>query len=74
MALDQLLRRLQADNTSGASTLLELAVDILEAFAEQPDFQSHRDFHAAFVALVRALITAQPSMAPMINLAQQALD
>ncbi len=74
MNLDQRLRRLQANNTSGASTLLELAVDILEAFAEQLAFQSHHDFHPALVALVRALITAQPSMAPMINLAQQALQ
>ena len=74
MDLDQRLQRLRTDNTSGASTLLERAIDILEAFATQLEFQGQRDFQAALVTLARALIAAQPSMAPMINLAQHVLQ
>jgi translation initiation factor 2B subunit (eIF-2B alpha/beta/delta family) len=74
MDLAQLLQRLRADKTSGATSLLELAMDILETFADRPSFQGLRDFHQALEALIRALITAQPSMAPMINLAQQVLQ
>lgn len=73
MDLDQRLQRLRTDNTSGASTLLQGAIDILDAFAEQPDVSGRQDFHAALVTLARTLIAAQPSMAPMINLAQQVL-
>lgn len=74
MHLDQRLQRLRMDNTSGASTLLEQAIDILEVFATQPELQGQRDFHATLVALTQALIATQPSMAPMINLAQQVLQ
>ena len=73
MDIPQLLRRLQADKTSGASTLLDLAVDILEAFTAQAPEQHTQDLHQALEALVDALLTAQPSMAPCINLAHQAL-
>jgi translation initiation factor eIF-2B subunit delta len=76
MNIPELLQRLRHDNTSGASTLLDLATEILEAFAaaERPSFQGHDDFHQALEALARAIIAAQPSMAPMVNLAQQALQ
>jgi translation initiation factor eIF-2B subunit delta len=74
MDITQLLQRLRSDNTSGATTLLELAVDLLEAFAERLAFQGHRGFRPALEVLTRAVIAAQPSMAPMINLAQQALQ
>lgn len=74
MDLDQRLQRLRSDNTSGASTLLELAIDILEVFAEQPHVTGQQDFHATLVTLARALIAAQPSMAPIINLAQRVLQ
>jgi translation initiation factor 2B subunit (eIF-2B alpha/beta/delta family) len=72
MHLSQLLHQLQTDNTSGASTLLELAVDILEAFSTQESEPDHDDFHGALAALVQTLLAAQPSMAPLLNLANQA--
>lgn len=76
MSISELLQRLRDDNTSGASTLLDRAVDILDTFAgaEQPRFQDHDDFRQALAALLREVMAAQPSMAPMINLAQQALQ
>jgi translation initiation factor eIF-2B subunit delta len=76
MSISELLQRLRHDNTSGASTLLDLAVDILEAFAvaERPSFQGRDNFRQALEALTREIIAAQPSMAPMVNLAQQALQ
>jgi len=74
MDIAQLLYRLQTDNTSGASTLLDLALDIVEAFAVQTPAHSFQDFRTALEALIAALLTAQPSMAPFINLAHAALQ
>jgi translation initiation factor 2B subunit (eIF-2B alpha/beta/delta family) len=74
MNVDQRLQLLRTDNISGASTLQEQAIDILQAFATQPDRPGQGDFHAALVTLARALIAAQPSMAPIINLAQHVLQ
>jgi len=70
----QLLQRLQADNTSGATTLVELALDILEVFARQKAAQEPHDFGAALETLVGTMLAAQPSMAVLINLAQQVLQ
>jgi len=70
----QLLQRLQADNTSGATTLVELALDILEAFARQKAAQEPHDFGAALETLLGAMLAAQPSMAVLINLTQQVLQ
>ena len=69
-----MLQRLQTDNVSGATTLVELALDILEAFATQEASQTPREFVTALETLVDAVLAAQPSMAVMINLAQQALQ
>lgn len=74
MAVSQLLQRLQADNTSGATPLLALALDILEAFASRPLPTQHHDFYQALGALARSIIAAQPSMAVMMTLAQEALQ
>jgi translation initiation factor 2B subunit (eIF-2B alpha/beta/delta family) len=74
MDIPHLLQRLQADNTSGATTLGELALDILEAFAVQQSASEPHDFSAALQDLVGAVLAAQPSMAVMLNLAQQVLQ
>ena len=74
MNIPQLLQRLQTDNVSGATTLVELALDILEAFATQEASQTPHEFVTALETLVDAILAAQPSMAVMINLAQQALQ
>jgi translation initiation factor 2B subunit (eIF-2B alpha/beta/delta family) len=73
MDLPQLLSRLRTDNTSGASTLLALAVDILETFTTQRATPDPDNFHIALTTLAQALLAAQPSMAPLINLVNQAL-
>jgi translation initiation factor 2B subunit (eIF-2B alpha/beta/delta family) len=70
----QLLQRLQADNTSGATTLVKLALEILAAFARQNTAQEPHDFGAALETLLGAMLAAQPSMAVLINLAQQVLQ
>jgi translation initiation factor 2B subunit (eIF-2B alpha/beta/delta family) len=74
MYIPQMLQRLQTDNVSGATTLVELALDILEAFATQEASQTPHEFVTALETLVAAVLAAQPSMAVMINLAQQALQ
>jgi translation initiation factor 2B subunit (eIF-2B alpha/beta/delta family) len=74
MSIPQMLQRLQIDNVSGATTLVELALDILEAFATQEASPTPHEFVTALEALVDTVLAAQPSMAVMINLAQQALQ
>jgi len=54
--------------------LVELALDILVAFATQESSQTPREFVTALETLVDAVLAAQPSMAVMINLAQQVLQ
>lgn len=72
--MEELLQRLQSDNTAGATQLLELAIDILDNFADQPLSAYHGDFYDALAELARALIVAQPTMAVMINLTQYVLQ
>src|SRR5215510_96347 len=74
MHIPQMLQRLQTDNVSGATTLVELALDILEAFATQEASQAPHEFVTTLETLVDAVLAAQPSMAVMINLAQRALQ
>jgi translation initiation factor 2B subunit (eIF-2B alpha/beta/delta family) len=74
MNIPQMLQRLRTDNVSGATTLVELALDVLEAFATQEASQTSHEFVTALETLVDAVLAAQPSMAVMINLAQQALQ
>src|SRR5262245_3745674 len=74
MDIPQLLQRLQTDKTSGATTLMELALDILEAFTTQGSGPAPHDLSAALQHLVSTILAAQPSMAAMINLAHQALQ
>jgi translation initiation factor 2B subunit (eIF-2B alpha/beta/delta family) len=74
MHISQILQRLQTDNVSGATTLVELALDILEAFATQEASQTPQEFVTALETLVDAVLAAQPSIAVLLNLAQQALQ
>src|SRR5262245_8417879 len=74
MHIPQILQRLRTDNVSGATMLVELALDVLEAFATQEASQTPHAFVTALETLVDAVLAAQPSMAVMINLAQQALQ
>ena len=72
MDTSQLLQRLQADTTSGATTLATLALDTLTSFTEQTP--ATPAFRPALLALAKAVIEAQPSMAVMFNLVSQALQ
>jgi ribose 1,5-bisphosphate isomerase len=72
MDVAHLLQQLCADNTSGATTLAEHAVDLLTVFAAHAPGSS--DFHSALVALIREMLAAQPSIAVLLNLAQYALQ
>ena len=74
MQVPQLLQQLRADNTSGATTLLEQAISIVEAFAMQPLPAQGSEFHDELTVLARDLIAAQPSMAVMITLVQHILE
>jgi hypothetical protein len=56
MHTPQMLQRLQTDNVSGATTLVELALDILEAFAAQEASQTPQEFVTALETLVDAVL------------------
>ncbi len=68
-----LLQQLRADNTSGATQLLELAVEILGNFADESRLTEQDDFYQELVSIVHAVIAAQPSMAVLITLGQDVL-
>jgi translation initiation factor 2B subunit (eIF-2B alpha/beta/delta family) len=68
------LQRLRTDNTSGALALADLALDMLAAFVGQETAFQPAAFRKALEAFVGAIIIAQPSMAVLLNLAQQVLQ
>ena len=74
MTTPQGLQRLRADRTSGATTLGESAIDIVEEFISTQHLQAPQEFSAALEKLVREILEAQPSMAVMLNLAQCVLE
>ena len=74
MTTPQGLQQLRSDRTSGATTLGESAIDIVEAFISTQRLQESREFAAALEKLVREILEAQPSMAIMLNLAQCVLE
>jgi translation initiation factor 2B subunit (eIF-2B alpha/beta/delta family) len=74
MTTPQGLQRLRADRTSGATTLGESAIDIVEEFISTQHLQAPQEFAAALEKLVREILEAQPSMAVMLNLAQCVLE
>jgi translation initiation factor 2B subunit (eIF-2B alpha/beta/delta family) len=74
MTTPQGLQRFRADRTSGATTLGESAIDIVEEFISRQHMQEPQEFAAALEKLVREIVIAQPSMAIMLNLAQCVLE
>ena len=74
MTTPQGLQRLRADRTSGATTLGDSAIDIVEAFIATQQRQEPQQFAAALEKLVREILKAQPSMAVMLNLVQCVLE
>jgi translation initiation factor 2B subunit (eIF-2B alpha/beta/delta family) len=56
MNIPQMLQRLRTDNVSGATTLVELALDILKAFAAQESSQKPHEFVTALETLVDAIL------------------
>jgi translation initiation factor eIF-2B subunit delta len=63
-SLEELLRQIREDNSSGAAQLAHKGAQLLlDVLNEEKDEE--------IIALGRALIDAQPSMAPMINLVNQ---
>jgi len=74
MTTPQGLQRLRADRTSGATTLGDSAIDIVEQFIATQQRQEPQQFAAALEKLVREILKAQPSMAVMLNLVQCVLE
>jgi translation initiation factor 2B subunit (eIF-2B alpha/beta/delta family) len=74
MTTPERLQRLRADRTSGATTLGESAIDIVEEFISTQHPQEPQKFAAVLEKLVKEILTAQPSMAVMLNLAQCVLE
>ena len=74
MTTPQGLQRLRADRTSGATTLGESAIDLVQEFISTQHLQQPQGFAATLEKLVREILTAQPSMAIMLNLAQCVLE
>src|SRR5438445_87537 len=63
----QLLQRLQADNTSGATTLVELALDILEAFTRQEAAQEHGRVRRVLLSESRPAYDGRPQALALLE-------
>jgi translation initiation factor 2B subunit (eIF-2B alpha/beta/delta family) len=66
------LDQLRADK-SGATVLGELAINIVERFVAEQHPQEPIEFSAALETLLSEVVSAQPSMAVMLDLAQRVL-
>src|SRR5215471_12167814 len=71
MGISELLQQLRDDKTSGATTLAEQAVEILELFVASQVPPGPRKLDVSLETLVEEILTAQPSMAVMIELARR---
>ena len=58
------LQRLRTDNTSGATTLADLALDMLVACVSRESVIEPTTLRRAVEECMEAIIAAQPSMAP----------
>lgn len=64
--------RIAADRGSGASALAQSCAGALIAFTEQEQFASMGTLKAGFLELATVILRRQPSMAPLVNLLNQA--
>ena len=71
--VEEILRRLAADRTSGASSLLELAASAFSTLSARTVSTGGRAFSAEVEDLCRELVAIQPFMAPMYNLCGRVL-
>jgi translation initiation factor eIF-2B subunit delta len=69
-----LIGELAEDHASGAAEIAIGASQALVIFADQAEAENTDSFLGQLVATGRALIQAQPSMAPLFNLVNSALD
>jgi translation initiation factor eIF-2B subunit delta len=68
-----LIGELAEDHTSGAAEIAIRASEVLARFADQAEAEDADSFLGQLVATGRALIQAQPSMAPLFNLVNSAV-
>ena len=68
MRYEKLIREIEDDNTSGATTLTERGAEALALLAEESKAQSTAEFLEELLNACQALIEAQPSMASLFNL------
>jgi translation initiation factor eIF-2B subunit delta len=67
-AIQVQIAELAADHTSGAVDIATKAAGVLALFAEEGEAEDEQSFRRGLVATGKALIQAQPSMAPLFNL------
>jgi translation initiation factor eIF-2B subunit delta len=71
--VEDILRRLSSDRTSGASALLELAASAFPVLAQSTVSTGSRGFSAEVEDLCRDIVAIQPFMAPFYNLCARVL-
>jgi len=71
--VEEILRRLSSDRTSGASSLVELAASAFSALSAHTVSTGSRAFASEVEDLCRELIGIQPFMAPLYNLCARVL-
>lgn len=73
MRYQKLIREIEGNNISGATTLTERGAEALALLSEDSKAQSTAEFLEELLVAGRALIKAQPSMAPLFNLVNSVL-
>lgn len=68
------IAELAEDNTSGAMEIAAKAVEVVALFADEADAENASAFVGQLVAMGKALIQAQPSMAPLFNLVNSVIS
>jgi len=73
-SIENLVRQIGADNTSGAVELTMKGADVLALLAEETTAQETSQFLSELLTAGKGLIQAQPSMAPLFNLVNTVLS
>ena len=64
--IQDLLRQLREDNTSGANEFIDKALEIIK-FQLRLTHNPHKNIREEFINLSKQIIDTRPSMAPLIN-------
>lgn len=73
-SIDELVRPIEEDLLSGAAEIALRAITVLQTLIQDRDFASTAEFKSTLTEAARALLKAQPGMAPLFHLGNTILS